>query len=153
MILVRLLNMKKLVFVCIGTTKVVGDSIGPKVGDLLKASGVNAYVYGCTGNQITSLNVAQYAQMLNRRHKNDVVVVIDSTLGESKDIGKIKLTSNGIKPGGAFFSNRKRIGDIGVMAIVGDSNSDRMTELKTRDEGFIDALSRKTFELVTAYRF
>ncbi|MGN0771970.1 MAG: DUF1256 domain-containing protein [Christensenellales bacterium] len=145
--------MKKLVFVCIGTTKVVGDSVGPKVGDMLKASGIDAFVYGCSGNQITSLNVGEYARMLSKRHKQDVVVVIDSTLGESKDIGKIKLTSNGIKPGGAFFSNRKRIGDIGVMAIVGDSKSDRMTELKTRDEKFIDRLSRKTFELVRQYKF
>ncbi|MDE7349057.1 MAG: spore protease YyaC, partial [Clostridia bacterium] len=40
--------MKNLVFLCIGTTKIIGDSIGPKVGDRLKENGVNAYVYGNT---------------------------------------------------------------------------------------------------------
>lgn len=145
--------MKKLVFVCIGTTRVVGDSVGPRVGDMLKTRRVRAYVYGTTAHQITALNVQEYAQMIAKRHSNDIVVVVDSTLGRMEDIGTIKLTDQGILPGGAFSSKRKRIGDIGVMAIVGDSQSDRMLELKTRDEDFVQEMAKKTFKVLTGSDF
>ncbi len=46
--------MKNLVFLCIGTTKIIGDSVGPKVGDKLKDLNVNAYVYGNTARQVTA---------------------------------------------------------------------------------------------------
>ena len=87
--------MKNLVFLCIGTTKIIGDSIGPKVGDKLKNQGVNAYVYGNSQRQVTAINVDDYAKMIKARHKDDIVIVIDSALGKLKDIGAIKVTQNG----------------------------------------------------------
>lgn len=145
--------MKKMVFVCIGTTRVVGDSVGPRVGDMLRARGVKAYVYGTTAHQITALNVAEYAKMIERRHRGDLVIVVDSTLGKLEDVGTIKLTDQGILPGGAFSSKRKRIGDIGVMAIVGESDGDRMLELKTRDEEFVQEVAKRAFKVLTGTDF
>ena len=145
--------MKNLVFLCIGTTKIIGDSIGPKVGDKLKKQGVNAYVYGNTQRQVTAINVDDYSKMIRQRHKDDVVVVIDSALGKLRDIGAIKVTRNGIKPGGAFDKNKERIGDIGILAVVGDADSDRMQELKARDEGFISHLVDKVVEFANGLLF
>ena len=138
--------MKNLVFLCIGTTKIIGDSVGPKVGDKLKAQGVEAYVYGNTQRQVTAINVDDYAKMIKVRHKGDIIVVIDSALGKTNDIGTIKVTQNGIKPGGAFDKNKERIGDIGILAVVGDADGNRMQELKDRDEGFITNLVDKVVE-------
>ena len=138
--------MKNMVFLCIGTTKIIGDSIGPKVGDKLKEQGVNAYVYGNTQRQVTAINVDDYAKMIKLRHKEDIVVVIDSALGKVKDIGGIKVTQNGIKPGGAFDKNKERIGDLGILAVVGDADGNRMQELKDRDESFISRLVDKVVE-------
>ena len=138
--------MKNLVFLCIGTTKIIGDSVGPKVGDKLKARGVNAYVYGSTQRQVTAINVDDYTKMIKTRHKEDVIIVIDSALGKSKDIGSIKVTQNGIKPGGAFDKDKERIGDIGILAVVGDADSDRMQQLKDSDESFVARLVDKVTE-------
>jgi len=140
--------MKNLVFLCIGTTKIIGDSIGPKVGDRLREKGVNAYVYGNTQRQVTAINVDDYAKMISQRHKDDIVVVIDSALGKLKDIGAIKVTRNGIKPGGAFDKNKERVGDIGILAVVGDADGNRMQELKDRDETFVGHLVDKVVEFV-----
>ncbi|MDE5910700.1 MAG: spore protease YyaC [Clostridia bacterium] len=145
--------MKNLVFLCIGTTKIIGDSIGPKVGDRLKEKGVNAYVYGNTQRQVTAINVDDYAKMIAQRHKDDIVVVIDSALGKLKDIGAIKVTRNGIKPGGAFDKNKERIGDIGILAVVGDADGNRMQELKDRDETFVGHLVDKVVEFVGGLLF
>ena len=143
--------MKNLVFLCIGTTKIIGDSIGPKVGDKLKEEDVDAYVYGNTLRQVTAINVDDYVNMIRARHSGDLVVVIDSALGKLSDIGSIKVTKNGIKPGGAFNKGKERIGDVGILAVVGDADSDRMTELKTRDEKFIDNLVDKVVEFANGY--
>ena len=140
--------MKNLVFLCIGTTKIIGDSIGPKVGDKLKQLNVDAYVYGNTARQVTALNVDDYAKMIRQRHKDDTVVVIDSALGKISDVGTIKVTRNGIKPGGAFDKDKQRIGDIGILAVVGDAEGDRMRELKTREETFIASLADKVVDFV-----
>lgn len=145
--------MKNLVFLCIGTTKIIGDSIGPKVGDKLKQLNVDAFVYGNTERQVTAINVEDYAKMIKQRHKEDTVVVIDSALGKTVDIGAIKVTRNGIKPGGAFDKNKDRIGDIGILAVVGDADGDRMRELKTRDEHFISSLVDKVVEFANGLLF
>ena len=145
--------MKNLVFLCIGTTKIIGDSIGPKVGDKLKNQGVNAYVYGNSQRQVPAINVDDYAKMIKARHKDDIVIVIDSALGKLKDIGAIKVTQNGIKPGGAFDKNKERIGDIGILAVVGDADGNRMQELKDRDENFISHLVDKVAEFAKGLLF
>ena len=74
--------MKNLVFLCIGTTKIIGDSVGPKVGDKLKDLNVNAYVYGNTARQVTALNVDDYAKMIKQRHKDDTVVSLTPRLAK-----------------------------------------------------------------------
>ncbi|MEG1536241.1 MAG: DUF1256 domain-containing protein [Clostridia bacterium] len=140
--------MEKLVFLCIGTTKITGDCLGAYVGDILLARNVDAFVYGTSQNPVTSLNVWQYCEMIAVRHPASVTVVIDATLGACADIGKLKISATGIKPGGAFFPDRKRVGDIGIMAVVGEANGDRMLELKTRDREFVENLAQKTANLL-----
>ena len=147
------MNMKNLVFLCIGTTKIIGDSVGPKVGDILKKQGIDAYVYGDTSRQVTAINVDDYSKMISQRHKEDIVIVIDSALGKSKDIGSIKVTRNGIKPGGAFDKNKERVGDIGILAVVGDADADRMQELKDRDESFISHIVDKVVAFANGLMF
>ncbi len=150
-LLEKITIMKNLVFLCIGTTKIIGDSIGPKVGDKLKSRDIDAYVYGNTARQVTAINVDDYVRMIKLRHSSDIVVVIDSALGKLADVGSVKVTKNGIKPGGAFDKGKERIGDIGILAVVGDADSDRMKELKTRDEKFIDNLVDKVVEFANGY--
>ena len=143
--------MRKLVFLCIGTTKIIGDSVGPKVGDRLRARGIDAFVYGNTLRQVTAINVDDYIKMIKSRHAGDLVVVIDSALGKVTDIGSIKVTKNGITPGGAFNRGKERVGDVGILAVVGDADADRMLELKNRDEKFIDTLVDKVVEFADGY--
>ena len=143
--------MKNLVFLCIGTTKIIGDSVGPRVGDRLRANGVDAFVYGNTFRQVTAINVDDYIKMIKTRHADDLVVVIDAALGKCSDIGSIKVTKNGIKPGGAFNRGKQRVGDVGILAVVGDADGDRMMELKNRDVKFIDRLVDKVVEFANGY--
>lgn len=143
--------MENLVFLCLGTTKISGDSIGPKVGDRLKQMNIGAYVYGDTRRQVTSINVEDYAAMLKKRHSGDRIIAVDSALGKSADIGKIKITDAGVKPGGAFNKTRERVGDMGILAVVGDSEKDRLDQLRNSSSELVDELVEKVVGYALTY--
>ena len=46
-----------------------------------------------------------------------------------------------------------RSGDIGILAVVGDAEGDRMKELKTREESFIVDLADKVVDFVGGLLF
>lgn len=143
-------GMKNIVIVCLGTTKIVGDSLAPRVGQRLREQNVPVFVYGTQEKQINSLNYKEYYSFIERQHCNDIIIVVDATLGQPDMVGKIVLSKLGIKPGGAFEDKRNRIGDIGIMAIVGSSQGDRLANLNSVSEQTLQLLEKKTIELIQA---
>lgn len=143
----------KTVFLCIGTPKIIGDSLGPIVGDELKRRQIDAYVYGTTSHPITALNLHLYKKMLRTYHRNDLIVAIDATMGSMYDIGKIKIKEDGLKPGGAFNKKSTALGDVGIMGIVGENQGDMLLQLKTCDEQFINTLALTIVELIISAGF
>lgn len=139
---------KRVVFVCIGTPKIAGDSLGPLVGDMLRERGVKAYVYGTSRHPITALNLHGYRKMLDTYHRGDLIVAIDATMGALEDVGKLKISENGLRPAGAFRKNAGRLGDVGIMAIVGEREGDMLLQLKTTDTDFVRSLAREVSDLL-----
>lgn len=119
-----------MVICCIGTPKVLGDSVAPKVGDVLLDSNISAYVYGTTARPITALNYLDYYQYILTKHPHDLIIAVDCALGKKENIGKIKLTTKGVCPGKALDKKLSSIGDIGILGQVGDIAGDPLTELK-----------------------
>lgn len=144
---------KNLVFVCIGTPKIVGDSLGPIVGEMLRERNVNAYVYGTRRRPITALNLHGYRKMLDTYHRGDIIVAIDATMGALEDVGKLKISDGGLRPAGAFRKNAGKLGDIGIMAIVGEREGDMLLQLKTADPAFIGKLAEDVVKLLVSVNY
>lgn len=111
------------VALCIGTDRVIGDALGPVVGELL-VSAFNApfFVYGTLASPVTALNLGAALDFIRRRHPGQKLIAIDSSMGKAQDVGKIRLTDGGIRPG---FASGKRLpvtGDLSVTATVAASN-------------------------------
>lgn len=137
-------TIKKPVILCIGTTKVIGDSLGPKVGDrLVKDYNVNAYVYGRTESPVNGINYLTYVAHIKKHHKNSIIIAVDACLGVSKDVGRIKLVMSGLQAGAALNKNLDRIGDIGILGVVGESKKDNLEALLEVSEKSVDSLSEK----------
>lgn len=137
-------TIKKPVILCIGTTKVIGDSLGPKVGDrLVKDYNVNAYVYGRTESPVNGINYLTYVTHIKKHHKNSIIIAVDACLGVSKDVGRIKLVMSGLQAGAALNKNLDRIGDIGILGVVGESKKDNLEALLEVSEKSVDSLSEK----------
>lgn len=135
----------KIVFVCVGTPKIIGDSVGPKVGSFLTRLGYN--VYGTEKEPITSINIARYENLIRNRHSDDFVIGIDAAFGDKEDLGCIKVSEIGIRPGGAYNVNNKRIGDLGLLAIVADRDSNKNVALYKVQEILIESLTKKLIQL------
>ena len=139
--------MKRLVFVCIGITTINGDSIGPKIGSKLKNI-QNVVVYGTENNQINNLNYLEIYDRVKKEHVNDIVIAIDAALGEKELIGNIVVRDGGVKPGAAFYSDRKSIGDIGLLAVVGNKKNDRKKELEQVSKKMVDKMVNKLLKVI-----
>ena len=68
---------KEIVILCIGSSQITGDSVGPMVGDLLKEKGVRAYVYGTMSRPVNAKNLEDYIGMIKEHHTGSLVMVVD----------------------------------------------------------------------------
>lgn len=139
----------KPVILCIGTTNVVGDSLGPIVGDrLINEYNIDAYVYGKTTKPVNGINYEKYVKHIKTHHKNSLVIAVDACLGKKNDIGRVKYAIKGLKAGAALNKNLARIGDIGILGVVAQSGNNNLQSLIDVNRQSINSLSAKVAQKI-----
>ncbi len=117
----RLYNTRYPVIVCVGSDLSVGDSLGPIIGSELKYKlKGKAYVYGTLESPITALEINVLIKTINKLHPKSKILVVDAAVGKSGDVGVIKLSDVGIKPGLGVNKDFNEIGDVSIIAIVAE---------------------------------
>ena len=111
-------NLNKPVFICIGSDLVLGDSLGPLVGTILRKKKINSFVYGTLSFPITAKEVETAGKYLDNLHPASIKIAIDAAIGNSDDVGLIKVFDKGLKPGLGVNKNLKAIGDVSIIAVV-----------------------------------
>lgn len=120
----RLLGNKIPIIVCIGSDLVVGDSLGPLVGETLnkKLKG-KAFVYGSLSYPITAKEAKTISLTIKKLHPYSQILVVDAAVGDDDDVGYIKITDKGIKPGLGVNKDLPLIGGVSVIGIVATKGS------------------------------
>lgn len=95
--------MEEYIFVCIGTNQLIGDSFGPRVGEILqkrfkRISKIK--VLGTMKCPIHFQNAPIFIDYL--KTEKSKLIVIDSALGEETSIGNTYMNRGGIEIGKAF---------------------------------------------------
>ena len=138
------ITVPKPVILCIGTPKVTGDSLGPRVGDLLANEySVNAYVYGKTAFPVTGVNCKNYFAHIKTHHPNSLVVTVDACVGAENEVGKIKYSLDGLRAGSALGKLLDPFGDISFLGVIAPKTSDNLRSLSSVSEQAVDDLSQK----------
>lgn len=106
------------VIICIGSDLVVGDSLGPFIGTQLSNRLKNVYVYGTLQNPITAKETLTIKNTIKLIHPKSKILVIDAAVGEETDVGLIKVTDKGIKPGLGINKDLDVLGDVSIIGIV-----------------------------------
>lgn len=110
---------QSLVFVCIGTDRSTGDSLGPLIGykiSGLKRKGV--HVYGNLEHPVHAKNLDEVMGVVETSCREPFVVAIDACLGRMDHVGFINIGEGSIRPGSGVNKELKPVGDMYVTGIV-----------------------------------
>lgn len=118
---IRDLEISKLIFLCIGTDRVIGDSFGPLVGYKLKRifrEEENIKVIGTLDSIICIHNISKIINDIHITYPESFLIAIDSALSNRNSIGKILISRNSINVGSSFKRNNIYVGDMSIRGIV-----------------------------------
>lgn len=141
-----LLSLGKLpVVLCIGSDRVTGDCLGPIVGQMLVERGANAFVYGTLSRPVTALNLKDAVKHIRETHGEKKVLAIDSSVGRSADVGKIRINFGSISPGSADGKDLPKVGDVSITATVTDPHKTPLSAVRL---GTVYPLARSICERI-----
>ncbi|MFS0638927.1 spore protease YyaC [Mesobacillus foraminis] len=110
---------RPIVFVCIGTDRSTGDSLGPLIGTFLEEKSISPFtVYGTLDDPIHAVNLEEQLAEIKQKHFNPFIVGIDACLGRLKSVGTIQIASGPVKPGAGVNKELPEVGDIHITGIV-----------------------------------
>ncbi len=108
-----------IVFVCIGTDRSTGDSLGPIVGHKLREMKYeNVHVFGNLESPVHAKNLCETTSLIHDRFKKPFIIAIDACLGKVDHVGHIVVGTGSLKPGSAVNKDLQPIGDMHITGIV-----------------------------------
>lgn len=112
-----------IIFLCIGTDRITGDTFGPLVGyklDILFRDTNRINVIGNLSETVCCNNINSVLNNINEQYKNPFIVSIDSALSiVHENVGRIKVSEGGLCIGSGLDKNNVHIGDMNIKGIVG----------------------------------
>lgn len=115
---------RSIVFLCIGTDRSTGDSLGPLVGEKLKfLKRDNIFFYGNLERPIHAKNLRDTISYIYSTYENPYIVAIDACLGNLQNVGKVFIESKPLFPGSAMNKDLPKVGDLSITGIVNISGA------------------------------
>ena len=115
---------RPIVFLCIGTDRSTGDSLGPLVGDKLKfLVRDKIYLYGNLEYPVHAKNLSKTIDEIYLQHNNPYIVAIDACLGSIQNVGKVFIEKKALTPGAAMNKDLPPVGDLSITGIVNISGT------------------------------
>lgn len=111
---------RPIVFICIGTDRSTGDSLGPLIGSLLQKKSLpsNFHVHGTLEDPIHAVNLEEKLLEIKKKYENPFYIGIDACLGQSQSVGSIQIKDEPVRPGAGVQKQLPPVGDIHITGIV-----------------------------------
>ncbi|WP_026476772.1 spore protease YyaC [Alkaliphilus transvaalensis] len=111
----------EIVFLCIGTDRSTGDSLGPLIGYKLSShmkNYSNTYLWGTLDDPVHAKNLQEKIDTIYKTYSNPFIIAIDACLGKMDRIGFVKIGYGPLKPGAGVNKDLPSIGNIHITGIV-----------------------------------
>ena len=105
------------VTLCVGSDKIIEDSLGPLTGLFLGGMQPSLPVVGSLEQPVHKENVAFYMDLIRQRYPNHLLLTVDAAQGEEGRLGELLLLDGGIVPGGASAPGRTA-GDFSLLGVT-----------------------------------
>ncbi|MEH7074641.1 spore protease YyaC [Neobacillus drentensis] len=109
---------REVVFLCVGSDRSTGDSLGPIVGTKLQENGIPFPVYGTLEKPVHALNLKRVLKEIHQTHQDPFILGIDACLGDEPQIGFIFLKEGSLIPGIAVNKKLPSVGEYHMKAVV-----------------------------------
>ena len=110
---------KSIVFVCIGTDRSTGDSLGPLIG--YKISNIkhkSVFIHGDLENPVHAKNLDEIMELIRQKYRKPFIIAIDACLGRMDHVGYITVGEGPIKPGSGVNKELTPVGHMNITGIV-----------------------------------
>lgn len=115
---------RPIVFVCVGSDRSTGDSLGPLIGEKIKfLAKNNIFIYGTLENTVHAKNLESTIKYIKSKHKKAFIIAIDACLGSIENVGKVLIEKRPLRPGVALNKDLPAFGDLSILGIVNISSS------------------------------
>lgn len=118
-------------FLCIGSDRVTGDSLGPLIGTILKKKRADISVLGTLDAPVHALNLADTLHQIQKKEIPGPVVAIDASLGTREHQGFFTLGKGSLMPGAGVNKSLTCAGDIFLTGIVAQAGPFAQFALQT----------------------
>lgn len=111
------IQLTDIIFICIGTDRSTGDSLGPLIGKQLKELGYQN-VYGSLDNPVHAINLKETLLLISSKHPGKKIIAFDACLGKVSSVGCIEIGNNPVRPGAGVNKDLGEVGDYSITGIV-----------------------------------
>lgn len=119
-----IISKRPIIFLCIGTDRSTGDSLGPLIGYKLRyIHRKDFYIYGTLANPVHSKNLNIILDRIKENFDNPFIIGIDACLGSFQNVGKVFIDKKPINPGLAVNKNLPPVGEMSITGIVNISGN------------------------------
>ncbi|MCM3690727.1 spore protease YyaC [Neobacillus niacini] len=145
----------EIVFLCVGSDRSTGDSLGPMVGTMLKEKNIPFPVYGTLEQPVHALNIKKVIKEIHKTYKEPYIFGIDACLGDEGKIGSVFIKEGAFIPGNAVNNILPSVGNYHLKAIVNyldplspvqSLNSTRLYTVKVLAEIVTEIITRAAFD-------
>ena len=114
----------QVVFLCIGTDRATGDSLGPLIGSRLEAEGIgDAVVIGTLEHPVHAVNLDRTLEHIEEHYPDAIIIAVDAAVGRWDHVGLVTLEKGPLRPGLGVRKELAAVGDISITGIVGGAES------------------------------
>ena len=164
-------------FLCIGSDRSTGDSLGPLVGYKLQqgaktqtgtqiqpvslvrgqvreSGGLSsAPLFGTLQQPVHAINLEETMNHIRTEYGDHVVVAIDASIGRHEHVGYITVGMGSLKPGLGVRKNLGAVGDVFITGIVGSGGAWEPLLLQNTRLSVVMELADCIFEGICACEF
>ena len=109
-----------LIFLCIGTDRATGDSLGPITGHKLISSirMKDISIFGTLEKPVHAKNINQTLDFIQAAYEKPYIAAIDACLGKPESVGFITIGDGPVNPGAGLSKSLPTVGNLSITGIV-----------------------------------
>jgi putative sporulation protein YyaC len=132
---------RKIIILCIGSDRYIGDALGPLVGSYLEEN-TKCIVYGNLDKPVHAGNLVEVIQNIKEQYQDPIIIAVDACLGKKNEIGNIEIWEGALEAGIAVGNKLPYIGTISIIGVVNASGHLGYLDLQSTPLSIVMKLSK-----------